>query len=120
MKTTICTVLFLTAFIARGANMPSNAQTAVVTGVTIANDARTLVIRYEFSGHSSERKVAFTNEITDFRYCRWLRAQGIAVAASTRGGEFYYATLYLDSRDIPVAPARIPAPATNGRLLGIA
>jgi len=122
MKITLLTVLFLTAVVTFGADTPapSNAPPATITGVSAAKDGRTLVIRYELSGRSHRQRVAFTNDITDFRYCRWLGDRGIAVVASTRTDEFYYATLYLTGRDVPVSPVRIPAPASKSRLLGIA
>ena len=122
MKTTLLLVLVLSTFVALGADTatPSNASPATITGVSNAKDQRTLVIRYELSGHSHEQRVAFTNDITDFRYCRWLGERGIAVVASTRAGEFFYATLYLKGRDVTVSPARIPAPTGKSDLLGIA
>jgi hypothetical protein len=122
MKTTLLLVLVLSSFVALGADTatPSNAPSATITGVSAAKDKRTLVIRYELSGHAHEQRVAFTNDITDFRYCRWLGERGIAVVASTRAGEFFYATLYLKGRDVAVSPAKIPAPTGLSHLLGIA
>ena len=122
MKTTLLLVLTLSSFVALGADTPapSNPSPATITGVSAAKDKRTLVIRYEISGHSHEQRVAFANDITDFRYCRWLGERGIAVVASTRAGEFFYATLSLKGRDVTVSPARIPAPTGQSHLLGIA
>ena len=79
-----------------------------------------MVIRYELSDRSYEQRIAFTNEITDFRYCRWLGDRGIAVVASTRNDEFYYSTLYLTGSDVPKPPSKVPAPVSKSRLLGIA
>jgi hypothetical protein len=122
MKTTLLTVLFLIAFVTLGADkpVPSNAPPAAITGVSAAKDGRTLISRYELSGRSHRQRVAFTNEITDFRYCHWLGGRGIAVVASTSTDEFYYATLYLTGHDVSVSPVKIPAPASKSRLLGIA
>jgi len=122
MKTTSIAILVLSALVVLVADKaePSNAPPAIITGVSAAKDQRTLVIRYELSGHSHEQRVAFTNDITDFRYCCWVGEQGVAVVASTRNEEFFYATLYLTGRDVGVSPARIPAPTSKSRLLGIA
>jgi hypothetical protein len=119
MKTQMLMALLLGAVVTRVDGVASNAQPAVITGVSAAKDGRTLLIRYERSGQSYEQAVAFTNNITDFRYCPWLGGRGVAVVASTGADEFYYATIYLSGRDTR-SPVRIPAPAGNSRLLGIA
>ena len=120
LKTTFLATILLTAFIAYGATTLSNTPPVTISGVSIAKDTRTLVIHYELAGRSHVQRVAFTNDITDFRYCCWLGDQGIAVVASTRGDEFYYATLFLTGRGAPVSPYRIPAPTSKSVLLGIA
>jgi hypothetical protein len=122
MKIRLLIVLFLTSFLALGADKPtiSNVPPTEITWVSPGKDGRTLVIRYKFSGRSHEQNVTFPNQISEFRYCRWLGEQGIAVVASTRTEEFYYATIHLNGRDAPVWLARIPAPTGKNRLLGIA
>ena len=121
MKTALLFAFFLNSLATFGADtpVPSNAPPAI-TGVSIAKDGRTLVVRYESSGRSHQKNVAFGNAITDFRYCRWLGERGIAIVASTSMDEFYYTTLYLTSRDVPVSLVKIPASSSKSRLLGIA
>ena len=122
LKTASFPVLFLAAFLAGAADTGTTSKIppAVIMGVSTAEDGRTLIIRYELSGRTHEQRVGFTNNITDFRYCRWLGGRGIAVAVSTGSDEFYYATVYLVGRDVAPAPAKVPAPAGTSRLLGIA
>ena len=122
MKTILLIALLLNSATTFGgeAPVPSNAPPATISGVSTAKDGRTLVIRYERSGRSHAQSVAFTNAITDFRYCRWLGERGIAIVASTSTDEFYYTTLYLTGRDVPVSLVKIPAPFSKSRLLGIA
>jgi hypothetical protein len=122
MKTTLFLVLILSGFFTFAANTvtPSQAPPSIITGVSTAKDKRTLVVRYELSGRSHEQRVAFTNDITDFRYCRWLGEQGIAVVASMSTDEIYFTTLYLNGRAVPSSPVKIPAPSSKSRLLGIA
>src|SRR6185369_16876897 len=81
--------------------------------------ARTLVIRYELRGHDHQLELKFADNITDFRYCRWL-GDGIAVVVSTGTNEYYYAASRLDHEDGMLTPVKIPAPDSPGRLLGIA
>ncbi len=125
MKTIRFTILLLTAFAVLGADTPapSNAPSAIITGVTTAKAKNMLVIRYEQSGRSHEQPVAFPSVVTDFCHCRWLGDRGIAVAVSTRvddGYEFYYCTVYLTGFSTAVTPLKIPAPPSKSQLLGIA
>jgi hypothetical protein len=120
MKTKMLLALLLSVVVTSGVDgAPSNAPPAVITGISVAKDGRTLLIRYERSGQSHEQGVAFTSNITDFRYCPWLGGRGVAVVASTGADEFYYATIYLTGRDTR-SPVRIPSPAGKSGLLGIA
>lgn len=121
MNTRILLALLLSAIVTSGVDAAqSNATPAVIMGVSAAKDGRTLLIRYERSGQAHEQAVSFTNNMTEFRYCPWLGERGVAVVASTGTNEFYYTTVYLTGRDIPVSLVKIPAPAGNSRLLGIA
>jgi hypothetical protein len=122
MKTTLLSVLTLSSFVAFAADTvrPSNAAPATITGVSISKDKRKLAIHYELAGHAQEQWVAFTNDITDFRYCRWLGDQGVAVVATVSTEETYFTTLYLSGGDVPASPVKIPAPAGKTQLVGVA
>lgn len=118
-----CLLLWLfTAAVAIAAETPKAIEDApaTITGVAPAKDGRTLVIRYELQARAHEVKVVFTNELADFRYCPWMGTQGIALAAATHPGDFYYLILYLNGQNVANSPVRIPAPAGRHRLLGIA
>ncbi|MEQ2009192.1 MAG: hypothetical protein ABMA26_20610 [Limisphaerales bacterium] len=122
MKTVLATILLLITFVVSGAETSSatNLSPATITGVSVLPDNRTLTVRYEVSGRAYEERVALTNDITEFRYCRWMGDWGIGIVASTKSGDFFYTAFYLTGRQFKPASWKVPAPAGRNQLLGIA
>lgn len=98
----------------------SNSPPTKITGMVVSNDLRTISFRYERAGQERRQSVVFTKEIADFRYCRWLGDLGVAIAIETTSNEFYYVTRYFGESDAEPKPEKVPAPAGNYSLLGVA
>ena len=122
MKAVLATILLLITFTVSGAvtSSATNPAPAAITGVSVMPDNRTLTVRYEVSGHAHEERVVLTNDITEFRYCRWMGDWGIAIAASTRSGDFFYTAFYLTGQPVKARSWKIPAPLGRSQLLGVA
>lgn len=122
MKSVFTTILLLVTFVVSAAEKSSstNPPPATITGVSVLPDKRTLTVRYEVSGRAHEERVALTNDITEFRYCRWMGDWGIAIAASTKSGDFFYTAFYLTGQPVKARSWKIPAPMGRSQLLGVA